>query len=96
MVVKQESLVPEEQYVPVVVGTLTDPNDKLLELFTELPCFDDLVLNAHCSPTGKLVATMSVFPRRGSLGFPDDEPTTDQTADPSWLPSVTLDCHLTC
>ena len=36
----------------------------------------------------KRVATTSVFPRRGSFGFPDDEPTTNQTADPSWLPAV--------
>jgi hypothetical protein len=33
--------------------------------------------------------------RRGSFGFPDDEPTTNQTADSSWLRPVTLDCHLT-
>ncbi len=35
------------------------------------------------------VATTSALPRRGSLVFPDDAPTTNQTADSSWLPART-------
>ena len=35
----------------------------------------------------KSVATTSVFPRRGSLSFPDDQPTTNQIAASSCLPA---------
>jgi hypothetical protein len=37
-----------------------------------------------------------VLPPCGPFGFPDHEPTMNQTTDSSWLPPLTLDCHLTC